>query len=284
MESSLFLMIKNLYNSLKGNDHIIAEYILNNYSTLSNSSISQFASLVGTSEAAVIRFCKRLGLSGYAELKVRMIEDKSNGKNNFEDMTLDLNCTDPGQIVNKIFDNAIQHILITKKLIKSNEIEKVVNLMVNCDKTIFFAVGTSASIVQDAAYRFMRVGFSAQSATDPHIMLFSANNLTEKSIAFAVSHTGRSRETIESMKLAKSKGATTVCITSSRNSPLTKCCDISLVTSNMSQNFMQEAMTSRLAHIALLDGIFTALMLCHYPDYKNKIDSVHHILENARVK
>ncbi len=283
LEVDACVIIRNVLPTLKQNNKIIAEYILENNKDLARLSIGELSKRIGVSEAAIIRFCKAIGMQGYQELKINTLQSQAASTTEFEDMSIDINEKDPYAIATKIFDNAISNLIISKKLINGSEFTSVIERLKNCDKAIFLAVGTSAFIAEDASYRFMRVGFQTSSAVDPHIMLFSANNLTENSVAIAISHTGKSKETIEALKMAKSKNAFTVVITSSRNSPITKHCDVALVTTESKENILKEAMASRLSHVALLDSIFTTLMLCSDIDYNNKINSIHEILKNARV-
>ncbi len=282
--ANVLIIINNALPKLDGNNKKIAQYILSHVEAISSSTVAQIAQEINVSESSVIRFCKHLGFKGFPELKMNILQQAAtSGSSHFEDMKHDLNTKDPYKITNKVFDNIIQHILITKRMLVAEDITKVIDKLAVCDKALFFAVGSSSFITNDAAYRFMRVGFPASSVTDPHSMLLSANTLTENSIAFAISHTGRSKETIEAVKVAKAKKALTIGVTNVRSSPLTKLCDISLIASDISQNFLKEAMTSRLALIALLDSLFTSLMICYHEKYQDRIDSMHDTLEKARL-
>ncbi len=282
--ANVLIIISNALPKLDGNNKKIAEYVLAHVNEITNSTIAQVAQAINVSESSIIRFCKHIGFRGFPELKMNILQQRAtSGSSHFEDMKLDLNTKDPYTITNKVFDNIIQHILITKRMLVAEDITRVIDKLATCDKALFFAVGSSSFITNDAAYRFMRVGFPASSVTDPHSMLLSANSLTENSLAFAISHTGRSKETLEAVKVAKAKKALTVGVSNVRNSPLTKLCDISLIASDISQNFLKEAMTSRLALIALLDSLFTSLMICYYEKYNEKIASMHSTLEKARL-
>lgn len=64
------------YNNLKQNDLYIWNFISNNKKECCNITIDQLASKCNTSRTSIIRFAKRLGLSGYSELKVYLKLDK----------------------------------------------------------------------------------------------------------------------------------------------------------------------------------------------------------------
>ena len=63
------------------------------------------------------------------------------------------------------------------------------------------------------------------------------------------------------VRLAKGNGAKVILITSYANTPLSKLADIVLCGAGREVNYRSEATASRLVHLALMDLIYTALML-----------------------
>ena len=78
------------------------------------------------------------------------------------------------------------------------------------------AVGTSAPVAADAAYRLTTLGLDATFVTDVHAQHVSARMLGPGAVFLAVSHTGSTFETLAAARAAKSTGAR---VTSSRLSP-----------------------------------------------------------------
>ena len=62
--------VKNLYPTFGRGEKKIADWLMNHPSELISLSISEVAVVCGCGDATVIRFAKRLGLSGFQELKV----------------------------------------------------------------------------------------------------------------------------------------------------------------------------------------------------------------------
>ena len=73
MEEALLLIqkIKAMYHTktFSKSDDSIAEYILNDPSCLTGATANSLAEASGTSPATVIRFCRKLGYTGFTELK-----------------------------------------------------------------------------------------------------------------------------------------------------------------------------------------------------------------------
>ena len=63
------LVSKN-YVNLKENDHYVWSYIMEHKKECEHLSIEELAKRCHVSRTTILRFAKRLGLKGYAELKV----------------------------------------------------------------------------------------------------------------------------------------------------------------------------------------------------------------------
>lgn len=73
------MILDSLRNSTSFNetDRGIATYLLNNIDNLKTLTITKLAQETYTSNATIIRFCKKLGLSGYRELIMQLIQEIS---------------------------------------------------------------------------------------------------------------------------------------------------------------------------------------------------------------
>jgi DNA-binding MurR/RpiR family transcriptional regulator len=146
----------------------------------------------------------------------------------------------------------------------------------------FYGVGSSAPIAMDAYYRFMRIGFKAYAATDPHVSRISASMLDSGCVAVGISHTGRTKDTVRDLEIAREKGAKIICITSYQDSPIARLADVKLITSTSETKFMKEAISSRIAQIVLLDSLYTCLALRKYESVIDNIENMNEILNEMR--
>jgi RpiR family transcriptional regulator, carbohydrate utilization regulator len=69
---------------------------------------------------------------------------------------------------------------------------------------------------------------------------------------------------VTATRLAKEAGATTICITNLGKSPIQAFCDVLLFTMARETSFRTEAMTSRLAQLAIIDALIACLALSDY--------------------
>jgi DNA-binding MurR/RpiR family transcriptional regulator len=88
----------------------------------------------------------------------------------------------------------------------------------------------------------------------------------------AVSHTGSSMETVTATKHAMEAGAQTIGITRLGKSPLQRYCGILLHTVANETKFRPEAMSSRVAQLAIID---TLVSCCALSDPKRSVKNLH---------
>lgn len=276
--------IRSLYPSMSVVEKKIADYILNHPDEVMFMTVAQLASKIGTAESSIVRFCHNIGFQGYSSLKINLAQNQEkNKKIMLDEISVDNNCDSNLSITAKVFSSVIRSLNETLALVSEDVLTKTVDALCSADKIIFLGIGTSAVIAMDTYYRFMRIGLPASAATDPHIMLISASMLGKNSVAFGISHTGRTPETVRALEVAHKQGAHTICLTSYQKSPITQISDISIVTSASENKMMREAITSRIAHITIMDSLYACISLKKYDTVKPKIDMMHELLEKVRI-
>lgn len=215
------------------------------------------------SEGSIIRFCQKFGFDGFTALKIGVARNIEAG-HRFVLGDISIADGDAYSVVAQLFDATARVLRESLGILSREALEQAARKLGQARRIEFYGLGTSAPIVQDAYYRFMRIGLNAVACVDPHIMAVSASLMEPGCLAVAVSHTGRSVQTVNALRLAQERGADTICITSYLDSPITKYAHIPLVTSPCDSGTVREATLARIAHIALLDS------LCAYVAMENQ--------------
>ena len=236
----------------------IADYILENSQDIISASISDFAEKCGCGDATVVRFARRLGFDGYQSLKIGIAGEMRSASSVSEKITKEDTCFD---IFKKRRNELSVSLANTETVLDAEMLEKTANAIMNSKRIIVFGLGNSASIAQDAAHKFLRLGFNAQACCDNHMQAIIATHLDRKSVAIGISHSGSSKDIVEALQLSKIGGATTVCITNYGNSPIVKACDYSLFTRAEETQHSILAMSSRIAQLTILDSIYTYIVV-----------------------
>ena len=160
--------------------------------------------------------------------------------------------------------------------------ENAVQAILGARRVEVYGIGSSAPVAEDANYRLLRIGLESKAVVDSHVQAISAS-LTGPGVAvLTVSHSGSTHETVTATRLAKEAGATTICITNFGKSPLLAYADIVLHTMARETKFRTEAMTSRIAQLALIDALIACLALATYDRAVDTIGKTFEVLSTKR--
>ena len=72
------------YDELSDNEKYVCHYLTGHYEECSRKTVEEFAADCNVSKTLLIRFAKKLGLSGYSELKARIRIERKEGEPNVE--------------------------------------------------------------------------------------------------------------------------------------------------------------------------------------------------------
>ena len=117
MSANLTVMdrISVQYDQLFDAEKKIARYILNNHKKVVDMTVSELAKASDVSEASVSRFCKKVGLKGFHQLKIglakEMVETYGEGVSN------DISRNDIAQSLQNILANKIEELKQTVRLL-----------------------------------------------------------------------------------------------------------------------------------------------------------------------
>jgi DNA-binding MurR/RpiR family transcriptional regulator len=120
-------------------------------------------------------------------------------------------------------------------------------------------VGHSAAVLEDMQMRMHRIGIASWTWSDVHAGLMSAAQLGGRDVAIALSHSGRSTETVDMLVQAKASGATTVAITNFSTSPIADVADHLLGTSVRETSYRSGEMSARHSQFLVLDLLYLAV-------------------------
>ncbi len=260
MDKPCLVLIENKYASLTGAEKKIADVILREKEKVIDMSASELASKAGTAPSAVIRFCTTLGFDGFSKMKIAIAIELSRSK--LLGYSTEVTGADSSaDVLRKVFDSAKKALDDTLTLIDRTSFDRAVSSMLTASRIYFFGEGTSSSIAEDAGYRIMQLGYPSYAFTDPLFMRIAAENLKAGDVAFAISNSGKSRDTVSALKIAKENGATTTVLTSFENSPICEWADIVLRVCSDSLRYPVEAVSSRLVSLSVIDAIKVTLSL-----------------------
>jgi DNA-binding MurR/RpiR family transcriptional regulator len=224
-------------------------------------SITELAERAGTSAASVTRFCRLIGYSGYAELRVGIAEDVGRGGGSEAAWIADIGRSfgpddPPEEVRNTLFNTHVLSLQTTAALLDIPTAQKVAKNIVNARHLDVYGVGGSALTAQETESRLFRIGINVHAWSEFHDGLTSAALLDPQCVAIGISNTGRTEETIEVLTIAKATGAHTVAITANPDSPLARICDDVLIAASPHGYLQPADLSARHGQLFVVDLLY----------------------------
>jgi RpiR family transcriptional regulator, repressor of rpiB and als operon len=248
--------IRMLLPELTPNEARVAEIMLRNITDLSTP-LKQIAAEAGISEAMVVKTAKRLGFTGFKELRAAISAYKQLPN---VDLHEDLDEHDSAEvIVQKVFRTAIHALEETLAILDMEGFRRAADLIHRAKNRDFYGLGGSAQIARDVAHKFLRIGIRAAVFDDTHMMAMSASLLGAGDVVVAFSHSGRTTGVLEAIQIARSNGASVIAISNYESSPLSELSDVVLCSTAMGSPLNSENAAARIAQLNIMDAIFMAV-------------------------
>jgi len=246
----------------------IAKAIRDNPAIVLEKTISQIADACGTSVASVVRFCRAVGVSGYAELRMSLATELGKEAAQFgADFTLgaEIARTDSlEEMASKVASLEMLAIEETVSSLDFKALERVVAALDKAQRILLFGIGASHFVAQDLHHKLFRVGRNVFLMMDAHEAWTAALLSPEHTVAIAFSHSGVTADTVQFLDLARQNGALTVAVTGARDSLLARAADERLITHARESALRAGAMVSRIAQLALVDCLFLGVARLRY--------------------
>lgn len=259
----------------------IADFITANASDVVHMSVTEVAERSGSSEGSVIGLCQQLGARGFQQVKIAIARDLVQPVQ-FIHEDLEPN-DDLGTVVDKIFRSDLQALHDTQKALDLGQLSRAVAAIRKANRVEVFGIGSAATIAEDANYRLLRIGINSRATVDSHVQAITAALSSPDVAVLTISHSGSTIETLTATRLAKEAGATTIVVTNFGKSPILSHADIVLNTLARETQFRTEAMTSRIAQLAIIDALIAALALADYDRAVATIERTFDVLSTKRV-
>lgn len=258
----------------------LADFIIANAASVVHMSVTEVAEQAGSSEGSVISLCQRMGAKGFQQLKISLARELVQP---IQFIHEDLERSDPvPTVVEKIFSSGMQALQDTLKVLDPAAVARAVDIILQARRIEIYGIGSAASIAEDAHYRMLRIGLDCKAVVDSHIQAISAS-LTGPDVAvLTISHSGSTHETLAATRLAKEAGAATICVTNFGKSPIQAYADVLLQTMARETQFRTEAMTSRIAQLAIVDALIACLALARHDKSVETIAKTFDVLSIKR--
>ncbi|NJC72683.1 MurR/RpiR family transcriptional regulator [Planosporangium thailandense] len=280
--------LRGLLPALSPAERRVAQVVIEQGATAAGLTITELARRAETSETTVIRLCRTMGFAGYPQLRLALAAEAGRSRDDgAHDRALggDIGLSDDlAEVVQKIAFADARAIEDTGAQLDVDVLERVVAAVVAAGRVDIYGVGASAFVAQDFQQKLYRIGRIAYAWSDLHAALTSAALLGERDVAFGISHTGATIDTIEALREAGGRGALTVALTNFPRSPIAEVADLVLTTAARETTFRSGAMVSRLAQLTVVDCVFVGVAQRTYPQTRAALEATYEAVRSRRAR
>ncbi|MFQ3620305.1 MAG: MurR/RpiR family transcriptional regulator [Spirochaetales bacterium] len=261
MESVLFT-IREKQPYFSNTERKIASVILEEAKSILLLTVAQLAEKVGTSQAAIVRFCKKIGVASYSEFKLRLSHDvfRTTEVPFLPDVELTKE-SDPKEIVKGIIRNFQQTLSHLEALIDLPKLTQAVSLIEKARAVYVFGIGASGLVAMDVYQKLIRIGLLCVFSADTDMQVTTSCTVQPKDVVFIISYSGETPSMIAVAENAKRQGASIITLTRNDTNTLRKMANVDLVVPVTEGIYRSGAILSRITQLALVDMLYSLLIV-----------------------
>ena len=224
----------------------IARYFLQVDTIVDDLSSQQVTQKLHVSQAALTRFAKKCGFTGYREF-VFQYQHQTNKQDTHSHKHSPLT-----KRVLRSYSNLREQ---TQDLIDEAQLERVAQLIEDAERVYFFGTGSSGLIAREMKLRFMRLGVVCEALTDQDGFAWTTSIMDENCLVLGFSLSGTTQSVLDSLLDAKEMGAKTILFTSAPNKNSQAYTETVLVASHSQSSYIQR-ISAQLPMLILIDLIY----------------------------
>lgn len=254
-------MIESCYPSLSKSERKVADYILEEKGDIIYETLLEISKKINVGEATILRFVKKVGFSGFQDLKLQVAKVAKDDE--------PVNETYHENYIDSIAANMTNTILNTKNVLDAKQLSLAIKFIQESNKLFFYGVGASGLAAYEAQSRFIRMGKTGLSITDSHFQLMYSSACGENDVIVALSLSGYTKDIIESLKVAKKQKARIIAITNYALSPVAQIADCVLLTAGKESLLDGGSLTSKISQLYIIDLLTTGYALLNKDNVLN---------------
>ena len=224
----------------------IARYFLQVDTIVDDLSSQQVTQKLHVSQAALTRFAKKCGFTGYREFVFQYQHQASKQ---------DTHSHKHSPLTKRVLRSYSNLREQTQDLIDEAQLERVAHLIENAERVYFFGTGSSGLIAREMKLRFMRLGVVCEALTDQDGFAWTTSIMDENCLVLGFSLSGTTQSVLDSLLDAKEMGAKTILFTSAPNKNSQAYTETVLVASHSQSSYIQR-ISAQLPMLFFIDLIY----------------------------
>lgn len=273
--------ISELNDTFTKSERALADHIVRDADSVVMKTITELAGESDSfSTASITRFCKKIGLSGYSELRLELAKEMATD-NARRQIVADGENLVPG-LVSTVVDASASAINDLKYVLSDDVIKKAVHEILSASSITLAGIGASALVAQDLRQKLLRLGIRSLFDADQDVVKVTLSSGRSRDLLIAISYSGTTRETLDAVNIAKENGMRVLAMTKKGDNPISEQADVTVPVSENEALLREGATLSRLQMLVAVDMIYRALIMDGGVRYDLILDSWDAV--NRRIK
>ncbi len=257
MAESVFEKISRDYYELTAAEKRTADYVMANQERCQELSIAELAELSGVAEATVSRFCRRLGYKGFNAFKLAIANASAAGADSGVLSGPVAEGDSVEEMCQKLYSADQDAMFQTLELIEPEKIRKAADLLWAAGRVVCMGQGGSMLLAEVAGNLFATVSGKFSAVSDSHSQVVTAVNMDPEDVILFFSYSGATRDMLDTMRAAKTRGVKLLLVTRFPKSPGAALADVTLLCGSNEGPLQLGSVPAKIAQLFLVDVLFS---------------------------
>jgi DNA-binding MurR/RpiR family transcriptional regulator len=273
----VLLAIRSAMPELSKAHRSIAEMVLADPEWVVQSNVDELAARARVAKPTIVRFARAVGCEGLKDFKLKLAGTLALGTPYLHRAVR--NSDTPVEVINNVVGSTLAALAEWHRSLDPDQLMAAARALDTARRVDCYGTGaTSHFLAQDLQARLFRLGLTATCYTDAYLQLVAAATLTPEDVVVAISFVGRMPTLLETVAMARSRGATVIAIARA-NTPLARLADIVLPVDVPADATMPVGTDAYITQTMMIEVVTILLGRLRGPDCVERLDQIHKILK-----
>ena len=217
-------------NNLTGSDEILNNFFLKNINRIAYMTIYDISKNTYISTSTIVRYCKKLGASGYKDFKLKLMNSQINShQTRFNNLvSLQQENISLIDLINNLCVQSTEGLHSLTYSLNATTLNKIAALLLKSKKIYGIGVGDSFIKLQELQFKLLKLGVSIELINFQSEQFYLAYYSTPHDVALVISYSGTTAEIINDSKIFNANQTPIIAITANEDSYLAQNANIFL--------------------------------------------------------
>ncbi len=276
-DADILSKIRAQYRQLSKSHRRVADIIIADPEAAMQSNVEELSARAAVAKSTVVRFARSAGCDGLKDFKLKLAASLALGANYLHRA---VGPTDSAaEVLNNVVGSTQAAIAKWQRALDPGLLQAAAEILNRAARIDCYGTGqTSHFMAQDLHARLFRLGATATVFTDVYLQLVAAAALGPQDAVVAISYVGRLPTLIETIALAKDRGARVIAITRTET-PLARLADIVLAVDAPADATMPVGTDAYITQMLMVEMLSIMVGRLRGPDCARRLEAIQKIMQ-----